>query len=78
MTSKEVAEIVENEGLGYAITQCVSYDDIDDQELKDKWKQAQVLLSEIEDMLPDINDDNEDIEEEYEDDYDYGSWDPED
>ena len=52
MTNEEVAYYVENEGLGYAITCGMSGNDIEDPVLKEKWKQAVKLLSEIENMLP--------------------------
>lgn len=58
MTNKEVSSIVENEGLGYAIAHYMSGDDIEDPILKEKWKQAQILLREIESMLPDPYDDD--------------------
>lgn len=54
MTLEEVAVIVDNEGLGYAIAHYMSEDEIDDPILKEKWKQTSKLLKEIEDMLPDI------------------------
>ena len=66
MTNKEVSQYVENEGLGYAISHGMSGNDIKDPILKEKWKQAQKLLGEIESMLPDPYDDDEpDNDEEF-------------
>jgi len=54
MTLEEIAVIVDNEGLGYAIAHYMGSDDIEDPVLKEKWEQAGKLLREIEDMLPDM------------------------
>jgi len=52
MTKQEVADIVDSEGLGYAITSYISGDDIDDPILREKWKEADKLLGEIQSILP--------------------------
>jgi len=54
MTNQEVANIVINEGLDHAILHYVSSDEIDDPILKEKWKEADKLLSEIDSMLSDL------------------------
>ncbi len=48
---EEVAKIVENEGLGYAITSYMSHDVIEDDKLAGLWKQASDVLTQIEKLL---------------------------
>ena len=48
---KEVAEIVENEGLGYAITSYLSHEAIEDDKLAGLWKQAGDVLTQIDKLL---------------------------
>jgi hypothetical protein len=50
-TVEEVAEIVQSEGLGYAVQNFLSASRIEDPELADKWRRARQLLDEIEDYL---------------------------
>ena len=51
MTNEEVADIVEQEGLGYAIQFYLDSDKIEDANLRDKWEQAKELLDEIDEDL---------------------------
>lgn len=51
MTDQDVADYVENEGLGYAIQYGTSGDDFQNEELKKLWKEAAVLLNKIDDIL---------------------------
>lgn len=48
---KDVATIVEIEGLGYAITDYLSADSIEDKKLSTLWKQGQDILKEISKIL---------------------------
>lgn len=52
MTAQEVSYIVSRDGLDFALAD-IQADDIEDPELGSMWAQAQALLEEIEDMLPD-------------------------
>ena len=52
MTIEDVANYAEGEGLGYAIQCGLSSDEIIDKELSELWKQAEDILSKIEDLLP--------------------------
>ena len=63
MTLKEVATIVDYEGLGYAIESYMSKDEIDDPILKEKWNQVAKLLKEIREILPDPYQDCDEYEE---------------
>ena len=54
MSLEEISEIVDNEGLGYAIEFYMGAEEIDDPILSDKWVQASILLWEIRKMLPDV------------------------
>ena len=56
---KTVAQIVDSEGLGYAITSYMSESRIADKKLAKLWKQARVVLQKIEDMLPDPHEDGD-------------------
>lgn len=47
----EVADIVENEGLGYAVVDYMSGDSIADPELAALWDQAAGLLNRIKEKL---------------------------
>ena len=47
----EVAEIIENEGLGYAVTEYMSSEHIEDPELATLWRIARAALQDIEDFL---------------------------
>ena len=51
MNIKEVAEIVENEGLGYAVQHYMSSDDIENKALKSLWDIASAALKAIDNML---------------------------
>lgn len=48
---QEVADIVDNEGIGYAITAYMSHKAIEDEELASLWEQADEVLSKIEKIL---------------------------
>jgi hypothetical protein len=50
-TNEQVAAVVENEGLDYAITSYMSASTIEDPELADLWSQAADILGQIEDKL---------------------------
>jgi hypothetical protein len=47
----EVAQIVEEEGLGYAIQNYTNGDDFEDQELKEWWQECSRLMDLISDKL---------------------------
>lgn len=49
----EVCEIIENEGLGYAITSYISHDQIEDVKLADLWRVAKEVLDKIEEYVGD-------------------------
>lgn len=51
LSLQDVAEIVESEGLGYAVTGYMSHESIADKDLKELWKQASEILSKIENIL---------------------------
>jgi hypothetical protein len=51
MTIAEVADVVENEGLGYAITGYMSSESIKDKELAELWDKAEDILQQITDIL---------------------------
>ncbi len=51
MIIKDIAAKVENEGLGYMITDYLSPNDIDDPELKEEWIKAQASMKRIEEIL---------------------------
>lgn len=50
---EQVADIVNSEGLGYAVQHYMSADQIADPELKKQWGNAKVALSIIEMILQD-------------------------
>ena len=50
-SNDELRDIVENEGLGYAVQDYVNPEFIEDQDLREKWEQAKNLLDEIEEAL---------------------------
>ena len=45
---EEVAEIIEAEGIGYAVQEYLNPNSIEDEKLAKLWKQAQDILKEIE------------------------------
>lgn len=51
ISNHEVACIVENEGLGYAITSYIGSDDFEDRGLADLWTKAKKLLNQIQAKL---------------------------
>jgi len=51
MDIREVADIVDSEGLGYAIVDYMNGDEIEDQELRDLWKQASPILARIQEII---------------------------
>lgn len=65
----EIASIVENEGLGYAIQSYISASSIKDEDLADMWERAHELLAEIEQYIEDNADDVDD-EPGFDEDYD--------
>jgi len=50
-TLQDVARIVENEGIGYAVQHYMSGDTIENDHLRKLWKECAVLLDEIDDIL---------------------------
>lgn len=48
---EDIASKVENEGLGYMITDYLGSDSIEDEELKELWKVAEEALDKIEEIL---------------------------
>lgn len=67
MTLREVADYVEDEGLGYAIEDGISPEDIEDVHLRIKWREADDAIKAIREMLPDTDGDDYD-EDDYDDD----------
>lgn len=51
VTNEEVARIIENEGMGYAIMWYLNAAQIEDSKLASLWQQASVLLRKIEKHL---------------------------
>ena len=47
----QVADIVQSEGLGYAITNYLSADNISDPELRNLWDHAGRIMKNIEELL---------------------------
>lgn len=60
-TNRQVADIIECEGLGYAIQHYLSPNDIEDEELARAWSEAKRALDHVEEVL---QDEFEEIEEE--------------
>lgn len=52
-TNKQIAEIVETEGLEYTITSYLSIEKIEDEEMKKMFQEAAEILKKIEDKLED-------------------------
>lgn len=50
-TDDEIKDIIENEGLGYAIQSYLSWKHIENKELAKWWKEASVAMSKIESIL---------------------------
>lgn len=50
-SNEDIAWKVENEGLGYMITDYLGSDSIEDEELKELWKTAAEALNKIEEIL---------------------------
>ena len=51
LTNEEVAQIIENEGMGYAIMWYLNAVNIEDPKLASLWQQTSVLLRKIEKHL---------------------------
>ena len=51
LSNTEVAEIIEAEGLGYAISSYLSSDRIADSRLQEAWQQAETAMNVIESIL---------------------------
>jgi hypothetical protein len=47
LTNKEMAELVECEGLGYAVGHYLCYTQIEDYDLANEWRLAQIHLENI-------------------------------
>lgn len=54
VTKEELAQIVDSEGLGYAVQHYLSADKIEDEELSRLWKEAGELLNKIDNILEDF------------------------
>lgn len=54
MTIEDVANYANSEGLGYAIQHGFHSDSIIDEELAALWRQAEDVISKIEEMLPEL------------------------
>jgi hypothetical protein len=57
-TLEDLRDIVESVGLGYAVTDGISPNTIEDREVRKLWSQARDILSEIESILEGAVDDN--------------------
>ena len=68
----EIAGIIENEGLGYAVQHYMSGSSIKDEDLADMWDRARELLNEIEEYVEENADDVDDSDDEDEDGDDEG------
>ncbi len=51
VSNEQVVEIIETEGLGYAIGEYLNADNIEDETLATMWEEAQNLLHEIDNYL---------------------------
>lgn len=51
LSNTEICDIIEVEGLYYAIRHYLSVDEIEDEILKEKIEQVNILFDEIEDIL---------------------------
>lgn len=51
---EDMAEIIDSEGLGYAIEDYVNSEDIEDPRLVDLWDQATVTLAAIRHLLSEV------------------------
>lgn len=51
MNNKQIAQIVDNEGLDYAITAYMGSEDFKDRHLAKLWDQAKEILDEITEIL---------------------------
>ena len=58
MTTEEIVQLIDNDGLGYSIEFGLDAGEIDDPDLADKWDQASKLICEIRGILPDDLDDD--------------------
>lgn len=65
-TIKQVAQIVESEGLDYAIQHYMGSDRIADADLAAAWDHASEALAAVEEILAGVADDQEDDEEDAE------------
>ena len=59
MTNEWIAQKVDSEGLGYAITDYMDSEEFVDRHLAKLWDQAQVILDEITKILDEANPDGE-------------------
>lgn len=51
MSMQDIADVVENEGLGYAIKSYLSWKSIEDKQLAKLWKAAGDVMNKIESIL---------------------------
>ncbi len=54
-TLQEMADIVDREGLGYAIEDYIKHDRIADPKLSKLWMDAEEIFRKIRDMLPEVD-----------------------
>lgn len=59
LTNLDVAEIVESEGLDYAITSYMGSTNFEDANLAELWDQAQDILGQIESILANATDESD-------------------
>lgn len=62
-TNAEVRDMVDEEGIGYAVTCYLSADSIADKKLAALWKDARKVLTEIQNILREAEDDEGDEDE---------------
>lgn len=53
-TAKQVSEIVDSEGLGYAVTEYLNASSIQDPELRAAWAEAAAALAKVQQLLPEV------------------------
>jgi len=58
-TIEDLYDIVQNEGLGYAVSDYVNADTIEDDEMRKLWENASEALKKVEDALDKWEEENE-------------------
>lgn len=59
-TIEDLYDIVQNEGLGYAVADYVNPDTIEDDEMRKLWKEADEALKKVQRVLDKWEEENED------------------